>query len=129
MLVGALQQLMPTLGLGQLLSQSASVAHMTEHVLPLLMPLLLTLELLEELASGGFPPLPPAPPVPLFPSPPAPLGLLPNVVSSPSAHAAKLSPQSPIARRKMLACFTGLYIEATRMPACTQLPTLRGVDD
>jgi hypothetical protein len=101
------------------------------HVLPLLMPLLLAaLELLDDELASGFPPSPPLPPVPLFPSPPAPSpGLLPNVVLSPSAHAAKLSPQSPIARRRMLACFTGLCIEGTRMPACTQLPNLQDVDD
>jgi hypothetical protein len=99
---------------------------------PLLLPLLLLLLLdeLDELAVVGLPPLP-FPPEPLYPpSPPSPSpGLLPKAVLSPSAQAAKLSPQSPIARRSMLACFTGLCFEATRMPGCTQLPTLGDVDE
>jgi hypothetical protein len=119
---------MPTGGVEQLLWQSESDEHCTAHAPPLLTPLLLDeLELLDEL-DPKMPlldtPLPPSPPSPPAPPP----GLLPKV-SSPSAHAAKLSPQSPIARRRMLACFTGLCFEVTRMPGCTQLPTLQGIDD
>ncbi|MBK9266625.1 MAG: hypothetical protein IPM54_43420 [Polyangiaceae bacterium] len=131
------QQLTPTGGTEQLLWQSASAEHGTEQTPP--PPLLLLEELaelallaeLDELDPTEMPP--PFPPFPVFspppPSPPPPEGWLPNWVVSPSAHAAKLSPQSPIARRRMLACFTGLCFEATRMPGCTQLPTLGVFDE
>lgn len=93
------------------------------HEPPLLFPLLD--DELDELDDDeeAFPP--PAPlPLPSPPSPPSPLpGLLPNVVESPSAQAAKLNPQSATIKRRMLACFTALCFEATRMPGRTQLPT------
>ncbi len=125
--VGTWQQLMPRFGLGQPLAQSASDEHITEQTSPL--PLELLDELDEVVVVVGLPPLPPLPLLPSSPpSPPSP-GLLPKGVLSPSAQAAKLSPQSPIARRSMLACFTGLCFEVTRMPGCTQLPTLQFDDD
>jgi hypothetical protein len=102
------------------------------HAPPLLFPLLD--DELDELDDDDevFPPPPPFP-LPFPPSPPSPPspvpGLLPKAVSSPSAQAAKLNPQSATIRRRMLACFTALCFEATRMPGCTQLPTLRFEDD
>jgi len=96
---------------------------------PLLFPLLDDeLEELDDELEEVFPPPAPFPPFPPSPPPP-PVGVLPNGVSSPSAQATKLNPQSAIVRRRMLACFTALCFEATRMPGCTQLPTLRFEDD
>lgn len=104
--------------------------HFTKHAPPPLPVVLLLLELAElddeplpldvVLLEPGFPPSPPLPPVP---------GWLPKVESSPSAQARKLSPQSPIVSRSMLACFTALCFDATRMPFSTQLPNLRFVAD